>query len=257
MKKTAITRTKSPLTSSPLRNPGQSLDEQIQSLLDDKVLSYLLAPAFALVLTIMEWTRWRLNLPYSPVAFTIFSLVVVPFSVIRLVKLKKQLNHLKQGRDGEKAVGQYLELLREKGCRIFHDILGDGYNIDHVIVSEYGVFAVETKTFSKPSKGEAKIEHVGNKLIINGVPNTEIIIQAKAEASSLMNIIEESTGRKVGVKAVAVFPGWFIDSKQSSGDVWVLNPKALPAFIQNTPKILSREDVMLISYHISRHIRQI
>jgi hypothetical protein len=60
------------------------------------------------------------------------------------------------------------------------------------------------------------------------------------------------------LKNVVLFPGWFIEptaeSKQS--DVWVLNPKALPAFISNSRKRLSVEDVSLVAYHLSRFIRK-
>jgi hypothetical protein len=56
---------------------------------------------------------------------------------------------------------------------------------------------------------------------------------------------------------VVLFPGWFIEptaeSKQS--DVWVLNPKALPAFISNSQKRLSGEDMSLVAYHLSRFVR--
>jgi len=38
-------------------------------------------------------------------------------------------------------------------------------------------------------------------------------------------------------------------------EVWVLNPKALPTFIENEPVVLAQEDVMLATYHLSRHIR--
>ena len=43
------------------------------------------------------------------------------------------------------------------------------------------------------------------------------------------------------------------ESKQS--DVWVLNPKALPAFIANSQKRLSGEDVRLVAFHLSRFVR--
>lgn len=247
---------KSPLTASPLRNPGQSLDEKIQSLVEDTLSSYGTTLIFVIALTLMEWTRWGLNTPYSPIGFTLVCAVIVPICVVQIIKRKREIKFLKQGRDGERAVGQYLELLRESGCRVFHDIIGDGYNIDHVVVCEHGVFAVETKTYSKPSKGEARIERTESKLVINGATNTNIVIQARAEAISLTNIISESTGRRVNVKPVVLFPGWFVESKSNNDDVWVLNPKALPAFIQNSPKTLSRDEVMLFSYHISRYIRQ-
>ena len=35
----------------------------------------------------------------------------------------------------------------------------------------------------------------------------------------------------------------------------VINPKALPRFIENEPDIISREDMMLASFHISLYIR--
>jgi len=38
-------------------------------------------------------------------------------------------------------------------------------------------------------------------------------------------------------------------------DVWVLNPKALPVFVNNEPIKLKDEEVHLIAYHLSRHIR--
>ena len=64
--------------------------------------------------------------------------------------------------DWERAVGQTLEALRRKGYRVFHDLIGEGFNLDHVIISEHGVFSVETKTYSKPAKGGCKIIYNGD-----------------------------------------------------------------------------------------------
>ncbi len=78
-----------------------------------------------------------------------------------------------------------------------------------------------------------------------------------AVANWLKQIIKESTGREFDVKKVVLFPGWFIEptaeSKQS--DVWVLNPKALPAFISNSGVQLSGEEVGLVGFHLSRFVR--
>lgn len=232
------------------------LDEQIQSILDGKVSDYIVIAVVVLVFTLLEWIRWSLELPYSPVGMTIAAALVVPYCAYRLIGIKAQLRKLKLGRDGEKVVGQYLELLREKGCRVYHDIVGEGFNIDHVVVGEHGVFAIETKTFSKPSKGKAEIKIDKEEIHVNGGSNSEILAQARAIAGSLQEIIKASTGKDVPVRTAVVFPGWFVHSKNGPKDIWFLNPKALPTYIENTPKILSREDMMLVSYHISRYIRQ-
>jgi hypothetical protein len=58
------------------------------------------------------------------------------------------------------------------------------------------------------------------------------------------------------VKPVVVFPGWFIErAPDAPGDLWVLEPKALPAFLSSTPEILTSEYVKISSYHLSRYIR--
>jgi hypothetical protein len=69
----------------------------------------------------------------------------------------------------------------------------------------------------------------------------------------------EETVRDIEIRKVVLFPGWIIEptveSKQS--DVWVLNPKALPAFISNSREQISNEDVNQISHHLSMHIRAV
>lgn len=249
---------RSPITDKPLRNPGQSLDEEIQKLINDEGVLYITLSISAIALAGFEWWRWYNNLPYDPITLSILALIVTMYSAFKVFKIIRKLKNLRLGRDGEQAVGQYLELLREKGCRVFHDIVGNNFNLDHVVVSEHGVFVVETKTYSKPQSGEAIIIVDGETLTINGqLLKNNVIIQAKAEANWLREMLKESSGKEVKVKPVIVFPGWYIDNSAANRDlnVWILNPKALPKYIANIPIILSKEDLMLLSYNISRYIR--
>jgi hypothetical protein len=162
-------------------------------------------------------------------------------------------------RDGEKAVGQYLSDLREQGYRTYHDVIGTGFNVDHVIISDRGVYTVETKTYSKPESGRPTIIFDGEQLKINNTAfaQPDAIIQAQAQAKWLRSLLKESTGKDFAVKPVIVFPGWFIEttSAAKSSPVWVLNPKALPGFLNHQPKTLDQDDVQLASYHLSRYIR--
>ncbi len=160
---------KSPLKAKPLRYVAQSLDERIDSLTNEHALSYFMVCVIMIYSAGYEWRRYYKNPTPSSVLHTIIAAVVILFSTHKLWKIKKKLKSLKLGRDGERAVGQYLESLREKGHRVFHDLLGENFNIDHVIVSKKGVFVVETKTYSKPYKGAPKIIFDGEKLTINGI----------------------------------------------------------------------------------------
>lgn len=249
---------KSPLKDNPLRNPGQSLDEAIDKTLNDEALGYIVAPIFFIVIAILEWWRWYVKSPYTPWTYTIIVLFVSTFCIIKLFKIRKKIINLRLGRDGERVVGQYLEGLRENGYKVFHDIVGNMFNIDHVIISEHGIFVVETKTYSKPNHGSANIVYDGFNISINGLkPLSDILIQARAEANWLQNMLKESSGKDVIIKPIIVFPGWNVDNKQAgfNPEVWVINPKALRAFIPKSGMSLSKEDVALHSYNISRYIR--
>ena len=127
-----------------------------------------------------------------------------------------------------------------------------------MLIARSGVYVVETKTFSKPDKGETKNIFTGDNLVHhNGFKDDKPLIQVKAAANWLKQQLKESTGRDVAVRKVLLFPGWFIEptAEAKQSDVWVLNPKALPAFISNSREQLSGEDVAMMDYHLSRFVR--
>jgi hypothetical protein len=102
---------KSPLKSKPLRNPGQSVDEHIVDFITEDFIPYLLATAAFILLTTMEWLRWATNRPPSPIMFTIIAIFALLVTARKFVVGRKKIRALRLGRDGEKAVGQYLESL--------------------------------------------------------------------------------------------------------------------------------------------------
>ena len=62
------------------------------------------------------------------------------------------------------------------------------------------------------------------------------------------------------MRPVIVFPGWFVEQRhgpagRSTRDIWVLEPKALPSFLDHEDERLQPEDVKLASFHLSRYAR--
>src|SRR5690606_25157268 len=99
--------------------------------------------------------------PINPWLFTACAVLLAVFTAFKTVEALPHIRNLKQGRDGERAVGQYLETLRETGAKVFHDIPGTGFNIDHVVIASAGIFVIETKTWSKPESGEPTVTFDG------------------------------------------------------------------------------------------------
>ncbi len=249
---------KSPIKDKPLRYVGQSLDERIHKLIHEEEVPYLLTCFLIVYLVGYEWWRYFRDPPPSPKLITFVASLFIIFCIYKVRKIRKKVKAIKLGRDGERLVGQYLENLREKGHRIFHDLLGDSFNLDHVIISRKGIYVIETKTYSKPVKGEAKIGFDGEKLKITAIGiQTKPITQVNAASNWLKHILLKSTGKNFSIRPVILFPNWYVESTKQGkkSPIWVLNPKALPSFIENEPDVISQEDMMLASFHISRYIR--
>lgn len=171
--------------------------------------------------------------------------------------IRRRIRLLKQARDGELVVGQFLDGLREDGARIFHDIPGEDFNLDHVVISQKGIFVVETKTLSKPYP-EAKITIDGERLLVAGhAMDRDPVKQARAQVTWLARVLEETTGKKFSIKGSIVFPGWFVEPPPAGSklEIWILSARALPSFIENEPTRLKPDEVSLASYHLSRFIR--
>jgi hypothetical protein len=67
--------------------------------------------------------------------------------------------------------------------------------------------------------------------------------------------LEESTGKRFFARGVVLFPGWFVEQRGPTGDIWVLEPKMLPGFIGNAPAMIAPSDVALAAFHLSRYVR--
>lgn len=74
------------------------------------------------------------------------------------MKAGERVDNLKAGYDAELVVGQDLDQLMRQGAAVFHDIPADSFNIGHVVISSEGVFAVETKGFTKPRQRKGKAD---------------------------------------------------------------------------------------------------
>ena len=197
-------------------------------------------------------------MPPNPILTSIVSGIFIAFSISKIASFRKDIRKLKLGREGEKAVGEYLDRFSEKGYRIFHDIVGGNFNIDHVLIGNTGIYTIETKTISKSLKGSNNITYDGEKVMIGKFdldPNP--VVQAKAQANWLRELITDLTGREIRVQPVILYPGWFVNKMPKGAKVWVLTPKALPKFLENEQIILDKNEIPSIAYHLSRYVRNL
>lgn len=248
---------KSPLKASPLRSAGQSISERQVEILERQLLWPLCFWLAFFMLSIYEWVRYFAPRDPSPLLFTLLAVLATVFCLWRVFSVRSQLKRLRLAINGERIVGEFLERLRGQGYTVFHDIVGEGFNLDHVLIGPGGVFTIETKTYSKPARGKPVMTFDGERIkASHWEPDRNPVIQARAQVGWLRSLLKETTGRDFPVHPVIVFPGWFVRSEgRPKRPIWVLNPKALPEFLKRAPKRLEPEDISLASFHLSRFIR--
>ena len=248
----------SPFTSDFLREPGETLRNKRQELLFD----FFEKAAQLVTVAVVAGVAVR-GLTNAAAAFVIILvLLIFLFLLRRLYKIFDQLTKTTLGLEGEVATGQELTLLMHDGAWVFHDIPYQYGNIDHIIISTGGVFAVETKAVSKPqsansNRSDWKVEYDGKSLQFPHQRNTSAIEQSQRHAKHLFSHFKKKLGIQVVVTPVVALPGWFIH-RTGRSEVWVINPKERRDIRNAVSKqILSQSEVSRIAADIESVARSV
>jgi hypothetical protein len=255
---------RSPIGIDLLRSPGHSLREQLETLHADSVWEYSLlmsVPPMLLALFLAQghWLGFPRMLPMAPVYVAIV-LAFIAYEVRKLMRCGVLLDNLKAGYDAELAVGQELDQLMRLGAAVFHDVPANNFNIDHVVVSTSGVFAVETKGFTKLNRGrgkaDARVVFDGKALSFPAWTTSEPIEQADRQARWLAKWLGSAVGSAVVVRPVLALPGWFVERTQR-GAVQVLSGKELPWMLKNSASSLAAQDVQRLAHQVEQRCRTV
>jgi len=140
-----------------------------------------------------------------------------------------QRRKLKRAIQGELASAQEIAAALAGDNRVIHDVQAGDFNIDHVVVTPAGVFAIETKSRLKPpaGNGSPKVKYNGKTLEFPGWSESKPVEQAERQARWLANYLRKETGEGFAVTAVLALPGWWIDrtARITPDMVQVINPR--------------------------------
>jgi len=233
------------------RRAGQSLREEWDRLVNENLPFVIFIPG-------MLWLVWFTQRPaiankISPDFWLALAIIATGVSAIAYLRLISMARSLIRGERGELRVAEILDDLRVSGYRVYHDLVEDGFNVDHVVVGPTGVYAIETKFRS----GSGIIEYRnGDGLFIGSNKLDEDrnpLAQARGSARAVRERLKDDTGLNRHVKAVLVFVGdWRIKNVWRDTDVAVLSTKELPAYFDRHQPELKRDEVKLIASHLER-----
>lgn len=227
---------RSPLTNKVLNSPGEQLRKDVirhgESYYEAAALAVAIGP-----ITLSAWLLARMgNLDWSTLrygwgdafVFTV-GVAVLAWCIFKMLKAGKAWRRAKQGLEAELAVGQSLSMLQSAGALVYHDLPMDRGNIDHIVIGQSVVFAVETKSRRKPATLGTKSAHLtydGTAITHpGGRRETKPIEQARYQAEWLAKFLQRGLGGEaVRVVPIVALPGWYIEPpKGIRPDVLVSN----------------------------------
>jgi hypothetical protein len=237
------------------RLAGQSIRDEKERLTDNWLIPFYFTTVFCWVLWLVMELQVRSHQPPQPKVYLSLAIVVTGVTAIKFGRLWRQYRNLNRGERGELAVAEQLEELRGKGFRCFHDIVRDGFNIDHVVVGPPGVFVIETKFRS----GSGLIEFRNGEGIFVGGREEEgdPLKQARGNARVVHDFIRQDAGLELWVKPLVVFVGdWKVKNAWRDTDIRVIMANGIARYFdrQDQPELTKRE-IQLICSHLNRTAR--
>lgn len=166
------------------------------------------------------------------------------------------------GLRGEQCVGAELDAMQLPEVRVFHDLVvkdaGKGWNIDHVVLSRSGLFAIETKCRRKKVADQErhKLTYDGHKINFpDGSYDTKDLTQAVRQANWLKRAAFDWTGDvPVEVTPVLTYPGWFVSST-GRGEAVVVNEKQIGSLLRGRASVLDDRSWKLLEKRLEELTR--
>lgn len=228
-------RRRSPLADRKIGHvPGQQLVDRLRDH-DDEISTSVMLMFLAFPMAFMAWTGVRINLASLHWGVTEWIFLAVALAVF-CIGFRSFVRHIRgrdNARDGllaERVTGMQLNRLVANGCFVLHDLPCDGFNIDHVVIAPRGVYAVETKSFSKPKglpAGEkARVEFDGEALHFVEFSTTKPVEQARRQAQWLARYLRETLKESTHVAPALALPGWYVDKTEEGrkSDLFAFTP---------------------------------
>ena len=232
-------------------------DRIIRAQFEKYLRPYLLIILFLTGLLALEIYRWVTQSPPLPGLFTGLFLVGLTYALYQIHEYRDQLRFIHLGRKGEPDTSEVLKKYQSKNdTSVISDVKFGSDSVDYIVTNRSGVFLINIINWYAPINKEAVIQYNDEELLLNGYrPGANPVVKQKFIAHWLTDKLNKDSDYKVEVKAIVIFPDWFVETPQESAFVKVMNPRELESYLDNNGSVLSQEEKTLIDYRLQELIK--
>jgi hypothetical protein len=248
---------RSPIRRPLLKLPGQKLDDE----LDDFLIDHFLAPLMLVVMLgamcLVEWVGYLRSSPRQPWTYTCVLVCAMAAIAFHWRRQWRKAQAIKLGRNGERAVAEYLNIRLDPDSRVLHGVPIEGGEADHVLICTRGVFVIETKARTLPILGEPVVHISDAGLRVQGFKqDRDPIAQVKRYMEGLDRLMPELATYNLKTRGIVLFPSWkIVDDRKDASLVWVLEPKELEDRLPREPLRLKPNDVLHLTRKLASCVR--
>jgi hypothetical protein len=158
-------------------------------------------------------------------------------------------------RDANVAIGHQLQQISTGANRVFHDVETSAGVVDHVLVGQTGIYAVNVVARRGARNGSAVLD--GHDLSFSNNDKTVPVVEITASAARLEKEISQLLGHKIRVRSVIAVPGWEI-GEQASEHHLLVNERMIAMLRgwKDQSDYLMNEDVDLLQQELTARCRR-
>jgi len=191
------------------------------------------------------YPSWQL---YLQLGFLLLVSGYAAFCLAQTVRARYQMKFL---RDANVAIGHQLQQMSADGTRVYHDIATTAGVVDHVVVGQKGLYAINVVARRSGKHAHAQLQE---NMIDFSNGNAEVsIVDIAAKTARLQKELRELLGHKLRVRSVIAVPGWDI-GEQSNEDQLLVNERTIAMLSgwKDNSDYLMNEDVAVIQQELTR-----
>ena len=183
------------------------------------VVMYVSAIVFQGPELFVGYPEWQLY-----VVLTVLACAAL-FVLYRLIRTVISWRALRFLRDANVAIGHQLQRIASAHGRTYHDVPTSAGVVDHVMVGQGGIYAINVVAKRHLKKASVRIEE--NCLHFSNTDKTLSILDAVAKTNRLQKEFRKITGKNLRIRSVIAVPGWNIND-QTGNDHLLVNERNLP-----------------------------
>jgi membrane protein implicated in regulation of membrane protease activity len=195
------------------------------------------------------YPAWQL---WLQIGFLALAALLAAWRLGRTILARREVKFV---RDANVAVGHQLQQISTGANRVFHDVKTSAGIVDHVLVGQTGIYAINVVARRGSKNGSAVLD--SNAIRFSNSDDAISVVDVTAGSIRLEKEIARMLGHKVRVRSVLAVPGWDI-GQQSSDKHLLVNERTIPMLRgwRDQSDYLMNEDVDALQKELTARCRR-